>query len=295
MLNKGSLGVRRPVAAFCSVFCLNRKAATSRGTPNLMLCVAAAVLLPVMASCTNHTAPTTNTTPAPATPPAVVSTPPTSSSSAGEPELTTMDVAKAVMVTAELDFGPKVPPVAEALTQIERRYQPDDQNGRTFAILDADGWPTPEGRLHLQMHVSSEKPGLGSLVFKRTGEVLWRARIQATSLPMKEKQLTILMDNGKGSTFLIDGSNNPATVLVANVKELGKPVQDVWADGSDREFTFTYSACGCPVKAMVRRKGDRTLRVDSKRLDGSVRAADLPVMFPDDPAAVRVISALMRW
>jgi hypothetical protein len=206
-----------------------------------------------------------------------------------------MDVAKAVMVTAELDFGPKVPSVAEALTQIERRYQPDDQNGRTFAILDADGWPTPEGRLHLQMHVSSEKPGLGSLVFKRTGEVLWRARIQATSLPMKEKQLTILMDNGKGSTFLIDGSNNPATVLVANVKELGKPVQDVWADGSDREFTFTYSACGCPVKAMVRRKGDRTLRVDSKRLDGSVRAADLPVMFPDDPAAVRVISALMRW
>src|SRR5215831_14333846 len=41
-------------------------------------------------------------------------------------ELVTMDVAKAVMVTAELDFGPKIPTIAEALTQIERRYQPED-------------------------------------------------------------------------------------------------------------------------------------------------------------------------
>ena len=44
-----------------------------------------------------------------------------------------MDVAKAVMVTAELDFGPKVPSIAEALNQIERRYKPDDGQGRTAA------------------------------------------------------------------------------------------------------------------------------------------------------------------
>jgi hypothetical protein len=38
------------------------------------------------------------------------------------------------------------------------------------------------------------------------------------------------------------------------------------------------------VKAMVRRVGDRT-----------VRTKDLPVLFPDDPAAVLVISRLMGW
>src|SRR5688572_664433 len=41
-------------------------------------------------------------------------------------ELVTMDVAKAVMVTVELDFGPKPPSIAQALTDVERRYQPDD-------------------------------------------------------------------------------------------------------------------------------------------------------------------------
>ena len=211
-------------------------------------------------------------------------------------ELNTMDVAQAVMVTVELDFGPKPPKVADALREIERRYQPDDpKEMRTFAILDADGWALPDGKLHLQMHVSSERPGMGWIIFRRTGDVLWSTRIKPTTMPFKEKQLTVLMDNGKGSGLLIDGSNNPASILIANVKELSKPVQDVWPDGSDREFTFTYSACGCPVKAMVHRQGDRTIRTASKRLDGSARDADLPVMFPDDPAVVGVISRLMRW
>jgi len=49
------------------------------------------------------------------------------------------------------------------------------------------------------------------------------------------------------------------------------------------------------VKVMVRRQGDRTVRVPSKRLDGSTRDADLPVIFPDDPGAVAVITRLMRW
>ena len=61
----------------------------------------------------------------------------------------------------------------------------------------------------------------------------------------------------------------------AGAQEIGKLTSPV---------TFVYSACGCPVKAMVRRVGDRT-----------VRAKDLPVLFPDDPQAVAVISHLMRW
>ena len=95
-----------------------------------------------------------------------------------------MDVAKAVMVTAELDFGPKIPSIAEALNQVERRYQPDDGQGRTFAILDAYGEPTPDGKLHISMHVSSEKPGGGQLVFKKTGEVLWRGSFTQTQEPL---------------------------------------------------------------------------------------------------------------
>ena len=69
-----------------------------------------------------------------------------------------MDVAKAVMVTAELDFGPKIPTIAEALTQIERRYQPEDGQGRTFAVLDAYGEPTPDGAPARQLRTSRHDP-----------------------------------------------------------------------------------------------------------------------------------------
>jgi hypothetical protein len=205
-----------------------------------------------------------------------------------------MDVNTAVMVAVELDMGAGPAKIADALREIERRHQPDDGSGRTFAILDADGWRTPQGRLHLQMHISSEKPGFGWLVFRRTGEVLWRGRIKPTTMPPRNKQLTILMDNA-GKNLIIDGSGEPSSILTAPVKDAGKPLQDMWPDGSEREFTYTYSACGCPVKAMVKRQGDRTVRVTSKRLDGSTRDADLPVMFPDDPAAAAVIARLMRW
>src|SRR5262249_22647441 len=85
-------------------------------------------------------------------------------------ETNVMQINQAVMVTLELDFGKQVPTIAEALTQVERKYKPDDGSGRTFAILDAYGEPTPEGKLHMSMHVSTEKPGLASLVFRRTGE-----------------------------------------------------------------------------------------------------------------------------
>jgi hypothetical protein len=223
-------------------------------------------------------APTGNSS-APPSPPAPAADQPTPAS-----ELITMDVAKAVMVTAELDFGSKVPSIADALNEIERRYQPDDGQGRTFAVLDAYGEPTPDGKLHISMHVSSEKPGGGQLIFKRTGEVLWRGKINSTSQPIQPKNLTILLDNGKGTTLTVDGSNNPSSIIDAKVKPGDLPVQDIWPDGQERELTFIYSACGCPVHVLAKRAGDRTLRVK-----------DTPVIFPDDPAVVTVIARLMRW
>jgi hypothetical protein len=195
-----------------------------------------------------------------------------------------MDVAKAVMVTVELDFGGKVPSIAEALTQIERRYQPDDGQGRTFAVLDAYGEATPEGKLHMSMHVSSEKPGAGQLIFKKNGEVLWRGKINPSSQPVQPKNLTILLDNGKGTTLTVDGSANPNSIVDAKVKPGDLPVRDIWPDGEERELTFIYSACGCPVKVFAKRVGDRTMRV-----------SNTPVIFPDDPAAVTLIARLMKW
>jgi hypothetical protein len=199
-----------------------------------------------------------------------------------------MEVAKAVMVTVELDFGPKVPTIAEALSQVERRYAPEDGVGRTFAILDAYGEPTPEGKLHMSMHVSSEKPGTGSLVFKRTGEMLWRAQIvPSTNAPAANyanKGLMILLEQTPGRSVTVDGSNNPKSILDAKVKEMGVPVGEIWPEGSEKEVTFIYSACGCPVKVKALRVGDKTERTTS-----------LPVIFPDDPAVVTVINRLMRW
>ena len=198
-----------------------------------------------------------------------------------------MEVNKAVMVTVELDFGPKVPTIAEGLREIERRYQPDDGQGRTFAILDAYGEPTPDGKkLHMSMHVSTEKPGLGTLVFRRTGEVLWQNRIVAsTNAPaFSGKNLLILLDDGQGRSATVDGSKGPASILDATIKEAGVPVSVFWPDGAEREVTFVYSACGCPVKAKVKRVGNTT-----------VRTKDLPVMFPDDPSAMVVINRLMGW
>jgi hypothetical protein len=138
------------------------------------------------------------------------------------------------------------------------------------------------------MHVSSEKPGIGALVFKRTGEVLWKSKIVLGTNPPASyftgKDLLILIDNGAGKTFTIDGSGNPASILDARIREMGVLVRDFWPDGMDRELTFIYSACGCPVKVMTRRTGERTMRTK-----------ELPVMFPDDPPVVTVIARLMGW
>lgn len=234
---------------------------------------------------------TASATPAPgggSAPAPVAAAPPASNAQQGSkspPELMNMEVAKAVMVTVELDFGPKVPTIAEALRAVERRYKPDDGRGRTFAILDAYGEQAPDGKLHMSMHVSSEKPGMGSLVFRRTGELLWQCRIMPVAqMPPDNKNLVILLDNGKGQARMLDGSHKPASILDTKVNDLGVLVRDFWPDGAERELTFIYSACGCPVKVMAKRTGDRT-----------VRTKDLPVIFPDDPAAVQTIARLMRW
>ena len=220
-------------------------------------------------------------------PPAAIPNPATAQLAKAVVDIPTMPINQAVMVTVELDFGPKVPTIAEGLREVERRYKPDDGIGRTFAVLDAYGEPTPDGKLHMSMHVSSEKPGVAALVFKRTGEILWQSRIVNTNAGAQiftGKNLLILADNGAGKTFTVDGSAGPASILDANIKEMGIPMRVFWPDGDEREFTFIYSACGCPVKVMVKRVGERT-----------VRTKELPVMFPDDPSAVSVIARLMQW
>jgi hypothetical protein len=204
----------------------------------------------------------------------------------------TNEINQAVMVTVDLDFGPDAsgsPTIAAALPEIERRYEPADGSGRTFAILDAYGQATPENKLRVSMHVSAEKVGKGSLVFRRTGETLWQGTFTPMAPdkkppPLGGKNLIIFVDSGTNRTWTIDGSSNPLSVLEANVKEIGRPLKDVWPDGQDREFTFLYSTCGCPVKVMTRREGDRTKRTK-----------DLPVIFPDDPTVASVIASLMRW
>lgn len=231
---------------------------------------------------TNRVAAVTAPSPAP-----VVSTSrPPALATASTNKLPSIEVNQAVMVTVELDFGKTVPTIAEALREIDRRYQPDDGQGRTFAILDAYGEPTPQGKLHISMHVSMEKPGLGTLVFRRTGEVLWQNRIVAATnaAPFTGKNLLIYLDDGAGKAVTIDGSSNPSTILDASIKEAGVLVRAFWPEGAEREMTFLYSACGCPVKAMVKRVGEKT-----------PRTKELPVMFPDDPSVMLVINRLMGW
>jgi hypothetical protein len=198
--------------------------------------------------------------------------------------LPTNEVAQSLMVTVELDFG-KTLSFKDALKEIERRYQPDDGVGRTFAILDAYGQTNSDGKLHISMHLSMEKPGVGSLIFRRTGEELWKSRIVPwkTTTP-QEKRLRIFMDDTEGKSVVLDGSKGAAHVLDVPLQDSTTLVREVWPDGAEHEFTFIYSVCGCPVKVKVRRVGETT-----------VRTGDHPVMFPDDPAAMETIGRLMGW
>jgi hypothetical protein len=197
--------------------------------------------------------------------------------------LPTNEVAQAIMVTVELDFGGKPPSIKDALKEIERSYEPKGE--RTFAILDAYGEPTPAGKLHMSMHLSMEQPGIGTLIFRRTGEVLWKSKIAAAPTgPPPPKKLTIIMDDNAGTSSMLDGSKGATHVLDVPINNSPSRVRDLWPDGAEREFTFIYSVCGCPVKTKVRRTGETT-----------ARTSEMPVMFPDDPAAMDLINQLMGW
>lgn len=199
-----------------------------------------------------------------------------------------MEAAQAVMVTVQLDFGQPAPTIAQALREIERRHEPLDGAGRVFAILDAYGETTADGKLHISMHLSSEKPGKGSLVFKRTGEVLWRGHVTTATKPPSSsfagKGLFIMLADETGRPWVLDGSNQPSSILDTLVRDTKTPVREVWTDGTERELTFVYSTCGCPVKVMAVRQGGLT-----------VRTKELPVIFPDDPAVAAAINKLMGW
>jgi hypothetical protein len=198
--------------------------------------------------------------------------------------LSTNEVAQSLMVTVELDFG-RTLSFKDALKEIERRHQPEDGVRRTFAVLDAYGQTNADGKLHISMHLSMEKPGLGSLIFRRTGEELWKSRIvPAKTGPPPEKRLTIIMDDNTGKSVMLDGSKGATHVLDVPLRDSTSVVRDMWPDGAEHEFTFIYSVCGCPVKVKVRRNGEAT-----------ARTTELPVMFPDDPAAMELINRLMGW
>lgn len=198
----------------------------------------------------------------------------------------TNEVAQSLVVTVELDFGGPPPSIKEALTQIDRKYEPADGTGRTFAILDGYGEPTSDGKqLHLSMHLSLEKPGIGSLVFRPTGKELWKSRIVAAKGAVRtDKNLTIIIDDNAGHSALLDGSKGATRVLDVPLDGSTNRVRDVWPDGAEREFTYIYSVCGCPVKTKVRRMGETTRR-----------SSESPVMFPDDPSVMVVIQGLMGW
>ena len=196
---------------------------------------------------------------------------------------------ESVMVTIEENFGPSVKTIADALAMIERRYQPFDKQGRTFAVLDAYGNKMPDGRMHISMHISSEKAGGAQLVLKTTGKVLWDCKIYPKKDGTKiaaEKQFMIYIeqDHEKDKYYTVDGSGNPASIFDCKLNETKQPLNDFWKNNSVKEFIFIYSACGCPVHVKFLRMGFKSI----------FQSGDM-VIFPDDPAVLAVIHRLMVW
>jgi hypothetical protein len=116
---------------------------------------------------------------------------------------------------------------------------------------------------------------------------LWRARIgNPGDASAGQKNLRIFLSQGTsdGANYTLDGSRSDGAVLNTYLENSKQRARDVWPDGAEREMTFIYSACGCPVKVMCRRVGERT-----------VRTKNTPVIFPDDPEVVAKISNLMKW
>jgi hypothetical protein len=201
--------------------------------------------------------------------------------------LTTMEAAQSVVVVSDLGFGRQQPSLEEVVRDIQRHSQPEDGRGRTFAILEAFTQVDQEtSNINLCLRVSSEKPGLAAITYRRTGKELWKSRITfATQKPQfTGGELKVFFDVGDGKTYTVDGSTGPSSILTAMLKEPAVQIGQIWPDGEVRELTFVYSACGCPIKVKCRRSGDRTVRTETTQ-----------VIFPDDPAAMQVITNLMRW
>lgn len=200
-----------------------------------------------------------------------------------------MMLQESVMVTVEENFGSGIHTIGEALKLIERKYQPFDNQGRTFAILDAYGEKLPDGRMHISMHISSEKVGGAQMVLTTTGKVLWNAKIYPKKDGTKvagEKQFMIYIerDNEKDKYYTVNGSGNPATIFDCLLDETKVPVSTYWKNNSVKEFIFIYSACGCPVHVKFLRNGNKSIFQSGDN-----------VIFPDDPGVLTVIHKLMGW
>lgn len=196
---------------------------------------------------------------------------------------------ESMMVTIEEYFGPTALTIADALFMIERKYAPFDNQGRTFAILDAYGNKLPDGRMHISMHISSEKVGGAQLILSSTGKVLWNCKIYPKKDGTKvaaQKQLNIYIEreNEKDKYYTVDGSGNPATIFNCKLNETKVSVNDYWKDNTIKEFIFVYSACGCPVHVKFLRKGNKTVFQSGDN-----------VIFPDDAPVLSVIHKLMAW
>jgi hypothetical protein len=200
-----------------------------------------------------------------------------------------MMLQESVMVTIEEDFGANVKTIAEALQMIERRYDPFDKQGRTFAILDAYGNKMPDGRMHISMHISSEKVGGAQLVHKTSRKLLWNCRIYPKKDWTKiaaEKQLMIYIEreNEKDKYYTVNGSGNPATIYDCILDETKQSLNDYWKNNTVKEFIFIYSACGCPVHVKFLRMGFKSIFQSGDN-----------VIFPDDPGVLTVLHKLMAW
>ena len=204
-------------------------------------------------------------------------------------KIDSMMLQESVVVTIEENFGPGVNTIADALQHIERKYQAFDNQGRTFAILDAFGNNMPDGRMHISMHISAEKAGGAQLVLKTSGKTLWNCRIYPKADGTKtadQKQLMIYIEreNEKDKYYTVDGSGNPASIFDCKLDETKQSLNDYWKNNTIKEFIFIYSACGCPVHVKFLRTGFKSIFQSGDH-----------VIFPDDPEVLEVIRKLMAW
>ena len=69
---------------------------------------------------------------------------------------------------------------------------------------------TPDGKLHMSMHVSAERPGRASLVWKPTGHVLWRAQIEGAPVDLASRNLGIFVKLAANAGYNWRNNDNAA-------------------------------------------------------------------------------------